>query len=268
MTGSTLGSIAFSQYFLKMQSLVKSGVVNVPTVFLSTGIIGVLLTAPLIFLVNHPAEVNAENVSFTEEDHRQKSKKVIVMKKFWILVTIRLVTLIPGFGLISRQQTILETMWKGSSTPPLQLLAFLAQLIFVVGAVIPFFISDKIGVVHMWILSLILQAFCLGLLTLFTQTSGLFSRYAAIVLYFIFNGAFAVPKALSFGVSAAYFGADRAGEGFGMMQLGYGGGGLLGPILFETIYMNLNQNYEPFLYISFGLTFVGCVAIILSRPSS
>eukprot|EP00118_Oscarella_pearsei_P010776 m.68200 g.68200 ORF g.68200 m.68200 type:complete len:234 (+) comp35499_c0_seq1:308-1009(+) len=152
--GMVIGSIVHSQFFLKLQRLYESGVLHAETIFFLIAILFVVSQVPLLIFVKHPVKSLGQTLQTKMQANSNGShsgKRLITTATFWIFAVLRFLSLAPGLALADRQQPLFET--KSSSQPPIELLSFLAQFLFLVGPFLVFPIADRLGPMHLWILA-------------------------------------------------------------------------------------------------------------------
>ena len=254
-----MGSIPAAQFAIALERLYDRKAIDAGTIFFACGLVISVMIAIMLILLTHPWKT--DGVVNTKTSPKRKWG-VMRFKRLWILLLVRLVTLIPPIGLSSREQDLLTAFWR-ESNPPLEFLAFSSQILDVVGTIFFSIVADSFGPTRLWVIVTGIETATIGFLPWFMSrnSSGLWGRYAAVATFSLFNMVKTGPITVLGAISHEFFGLGSATEALGVLHLSFGVAGLVGPVIMENMYQ-LSHTFESFLYLSDG--FFGSGLIILA----
>eukprot|EP00118_Oscarella_pearsei_P002393 m.10445 g.10445 ORF g.10445 m.10445 type:complete len:357 (+) comp22312_c0_seq1:261-1331(+) len=252
--GVSIGGIAWAQFFLAMEKYTEKGSITLSTVFLLSAVLAVGITIPGLCFSRSRQLNRPEDILPKEGEERGGKCFVIRSGTYWILFIIRVVVLVPGFGLLSRQKTFLKSLWPLDT--PVVALAIVAQACYTVGRILSV-LAEFCSAYTLLVLDFAVGAICIGFLPVFLEDS-----VGGVIIYGLYSLTFGMHKPLIGPVSGKLFGNTLATEGVGMLGLAYGVGGIVGPLLMEMMYQS-EGGYKSFLYLSCGLAFLGYTGLIL-----
>eukprot|EP00118_Oscarella_pearsei_P019283 m.203975 g.203975 ORF g.203975 m.203975 type:complete len:281 (+) comp39637_c0_seq5:517-1359(+) len=252
-TAFSVSGLAWSQYFLAMDKYTEKRQITLPTVLLLSGVFTVMIMSPGLCL-SRSRPPNQSAVLPEEGEKRTGNCVVIRSGRYWFLFILRVVALVPGFGLLSRQKTFLKTLWPVDS--PMVALAVVSQFCYTVGRLFTI-LAECFSATTLLVLDFAVGAICLGFLPALIGNG-----VGGIITYGLYSFMFGMHKPLVSPVASEMFGSNLATEGTGLLGLAYGVGGLVGPLAMEAMYHS-EGGFKSFLYLSCGLAFLGYLGLIL-----
>ena len=263
-----VGSIGYGQYFLFAQRLHSDGVLDAATIFFIVGIFVVLTTTIAIVLAT-PVKIPRRSPKDDKREKRESSKVVwgrVTSWRFILLFVGRFIIMMAGFGLISRQQDFLEVIWHTESSKAVHQLLTIVMVAYTAARILWVFISDRVGIKNLWVVTASLQSLSLALITIFIiyGVDVVSVRYVAICFYALFMACFSAPKSTLPALIAEIWDAEEATVTAGMFSPSFGLAGLIGPLILEAMYRRWH-GFTVFLLESSGMALLGVLLIIAVR---
>ena len=259
-----VGSIGYSQFFLFSQRLQLDGTLDASTVFFIVGLFVVVTTTigiGVIMPVARPAPA---------ADERRNSSRIVrervKSRRFVFAFVGRFLIMLSGFGLISRQQDFLEVMWHVDHSNVIHLLLTYIMVVYSVARILWVFVSDRVGIKNLWVVTGAVQSFSLALMPIFIICNGgaTWGRYVALLFFSLFMAGFSAPKSTLAAFVTEIWNSKEATVTTGMFSPSLGLAGLTGPLVLEAMYMTWNC-FTYFLLVSSGLALVGVLLVIAVR---
>ncbi|XP_065831372.1 uncharacterized protein [Oscarella lobularis] len=255
--GISIGAILFDQFFLAMKKFADSDAIDTSTIFFTAGALGILISIPGLCL--------PRQTSKRARNSETKTVTLVFTKTYYLLVFIRTSFMLPGFGLLSRQDAFLTDLWPEET--PLASLAAIAQICYLASQIVAMLLVDKIAPSTLLICFSALQALCLAFMPLL-----LGSQYVGIAVYSLFSFSFGFQKAMGGAIAAEIYGVEVASKGALQLIVAYSIAGLFGPLIMQAMHSHWSD-FKPFIYFSQGLVLVGYLSLVAfcsfrSRKSS
>ena len=255
--GISIGAILFDQFFLAMKKFADSDAIDTSTIFFTAGALGILISIPGLCL--------PRQTSKRARNSETKTVTLVFTKTYYLLVFIRTSFMLPGFGLLSRQDAFLTDLWPEET--PLASLAAIAQICYLASQIVAMLLVDKIAPSTLLICFSALQALCLAFMPLL-----LGSQYVGIAVYSLFSFSFGFQKAMGGAIAAEIYGVEVASKGALQLIVAYSLAGLFGPLIMQAMHSHWSD-FKPFIYFSQGLVLVGYLSLVAfcsfrSRKSS
>ncbi|XP_065830436.1 L-lactate transporter-like [Oscarella lobularis] len=245
-TGMSIGIILFDQFFLAMKKLADSDVIDTSTIFFTAGTLGIMISIPGLCLPRR-ASKRARN-------SETKPVTLFFTKTYYLLVFIRTSFMLPGFGLLSRQDAFLTDLWPKET--PLASLAAIAQISYLASQIVAMLLVDKFAPSTLLICFSALQALCLAFMPLL-----LGSQYIGVAVYSLFSFSFGFQKPMGGAIAAEIYGVEVASKGALQLTVAYSLAGLFGPLIMQAMHSHWND-FKHFIYFSQGLVLVGYLSLV------
>lgn len=263
---ASVGALVLSQFLIFGQSLIKRGVIDAAVLIFATGILVVLMILVGILTIVPPppadndlANGNSDSTSTTKT--KMTRVEILQTRQFAVISIARFIGPFCEFGLTARQQDFLNTIWR-TDNPPIAMLGALTFGSFIGGRLFWLVMAEKFNNRWCWSVSLGVQAVAIGFLPwLVYYNHNSWSKYAALVDFFVINITFPGTKITSFGTCLEVFGLQSCSTAYGMSHIPYGISGITAPLLFELCLKRLKE-YTPILYASAGGSLIGLIACL------
>ncbi|XP_065834262.1 uncharacterized protein [Oscarella lobularis] len=253
------GSILIAQLLIFCQTLVETRQMRAGTIYFIVGVILVAATGPFTMLVRFPPGRQP-----TAGDRRLSLKTIIKTRQFQIIIFGYFANLFPSWGIEGRMDQILRTAW-GSPHAPVAQMAFAVLMGYTAGRFVWVFTADCIGIVNVWKICSLIEAVCLFSLpwTMYAETKA--GAYASVCLVSIQFAVFSGIKCTVAALCNVTFGTKNASAALGAAMVGYGTGGLTGPLICQFTYSAFG-NYRPFLFGSAVLPLLAFIFMWCIKP--
>jgi MFS transporter, OFA family, oxalate/formate antiporter len=189
-------------------------------------------------------------------------KQMLADPIFYVMLLMLTSGAVFGLMIISQASSLSQNMIGMSVAAATSVVSILA-LFNAAGRVSAGFVSDKIGRVNTLALMLMIAIFGLGLLY--------FSGKGDVVLFYIgvsiVGMCFGSFMGVYPGFTADQFGAKYSGFNYGIMFIGFGLSGIIGPMLMTNVYKS-SGNYQYAFLIAAVLALVGIVFTFIYRSMS
>ena len=262
---ASVGSLVISEFLIYGQTLIKRGVMDAAALVFATGILVVLMiVVGTITIVSPPVVASiakGNSGSISGQNTKMTRLEILKTRQFAVITIGRFIGPFCEFGLTARQQDFLNTIWR-TDNPPIAMLGALTFGSCIGGRIFWLIMAEKFNNRWCWSVSLGVQTIAIGFLPwLVYYSHHSWSKYAALVDFFIINMTFPGTKSTSFGACLEVFGLDNCSTAYGMSHIPYGISGITAPLLFELCLKRLSD-YSLILYASAGGSLIGLIACL------